>query len=147
MYGNDFRNSYKQIVGKELHSRGRGGQGLFSDKRSRLGDEQIDDDDREVPITLAMGKFKGKPAMKRYCQLKHKRYNNVTWLSTGEDHDHFDHWKWNSNLNQELINGRYWKSLKKDGFMDRLTPTGEAADQQSGNSHDRFLQNIISVEQ
>ena len=60
MYGNDFQNSYKQIMGKQLHSRGRGGQGLFSDKRFRLGDEQIDDDDREVPVTLAAGSFEGK---------------------------------------------------------------------------------------
>ena len=46
-------------MGKQLHSRGRGGEGFFSDKRSRIGDEQIDDDDREVPVSLAMGKLPG----------------------------------------------------------------------------------------
>ena len=64
------------------------------------------------------------------------------WLSTpavpGEDFDHFDHWKHDSAQNQELLNGIYWKRLKKDGFMDRLTPADEAFHQQKGDSHDRY---------
>ena len=69
--------------------------------------------------------------------LFHEYKSNLQSRYSGADYDRFDHWKWNSNANQELINGRYWKSLKKDGFMDRLTPTNEAFDQQSSKSHDR----------
>ncbi len=68
---------------------------------------------------------------------------NIVIFRAGSNHDHFDHWKWNSNLNQQLLNGRYWKSLKKDGLMDRLTPTNEAYDQQSGKSHDRLCLVIL----
>ncbi len=58
-------------------------------------------------------------------------------VGAGADPDHFDHWRWNSSVNQELLNGRYWRHLKRDGMMDRLTPADEAFDQTKGASHDR----------
>jgi hypothetical protein len=113
MYGEDFGEGLHRIIGRNLHSPGRGGRGHHSDTRSRLGDEQIDDDDREVPVMVA------NPAY------------------PGADPDHFDHWRWNSSLNQELLNGRNWQYLKRDGLMDRHTPVDEAYKQPSGGSHDR----------
>ena len=55
----------------------------------------------------------------------------------GAEPDRFDHWRWNSSVNQELLNGRYWKHLKRDGMTDRLTPANEAYSQLRGASHDR----------
>ena len=40
----------------------------------------------------------------------------------GSDPDHFDHWAHDDPKNQELLNGAYWKYMKKDGITDRLTP-------------------------
>jgi hypothetical protein len=55
----------------------------------------------------------------------------------GPEHDHLDHWHWKSPLDQELLNGAYWKRMRKDGMMDRVMPAEEAYHQQIGDSHDR----------
>ena len=39
-------------------------------------------------------------------------------------------------LNQELLNGKYWKRLKKDGMMDRIMPAKEAYSHQIGDGQD-----------
>ncbi len=38
---------------------------------------------------------------------------------------------------QELLNGIYWKRLKKDGFMDRIMDSDEASSHLIGDGHDR----------
>jgi len=117
MYGEDSKQNIRASFGHALHSPGRGGLDLV-DRADRaddvkLGDDQLGDDDEEVPTALTM------PMM------------------PGPDPDHFDHWHWKSSLNQELLNGKYWKRLKKDGMMDRIMPAAEAYHHQIGDGHDR----------
>ena len=117
MYGEDSKAILKNSFGHEIHSPGRGGLDHV-DREAReddvkLGDDQLGDDDEEVPIALTNPQF------------------------PGPDPDHFDHWYWESPLNQELLNGRYWKRLKKDGLMDREMPAAEAYRSQIGDGHDR----------
>jgi len=117
MYGEDSKENLANSFGKDIHSPGRGGLDHI-DRAARaddvkLGDDQLGDDDEEVPTALTMPQF------------------------PGPDPDHFDHWHWESPLNQELLNGRYWKRLKKDGMMDRIVPAREGYRTQIGDSHDR----------
>ena len=117
MYGEDSKANLEHSFGHELHSPGRGGLDHI-DRAARhdtvnLGDDQIGNDDKEVPTMLTHPFF------------------------PGPDHDHFDHWHWKSPLNQELLNGKYWKRLRKDGMMDRNLPASEAYQQQIGGGHDR----------
>jgi hypothetical protein len=117
MYGEDSKVNIRHAFGHDIHSPGRGGLDHV-DREDRaddvkLGDDQIGDDDEEVPTALTMPMF------------------------PGPDPDHFDHWYWESPLNQELLNGKYWKRLKKDGMMDRIMPAKEAYSHQIGDGHDR----------
>jgi len=117
MYGEDSKENIRNAFGHDIHSPGRGGLDHV-DREDRaddvkLGDDQIGDDDEEVPTALTMPMF------------------------PGPDPDHFDHWYWESPLNQELLNGKYWKRLKKDGMMDRIMPAKEAYSHQIGDGHDR----------
>jgi len=117
MYGEDSQRNLHNAFGHDIHSPGRGGLDHV-DRADRaddikLGDDQLGDDDEEVPVALTMPRF------------------------PGPDPDHFDHWYWESPLNQELLNGKYWKRLKKDGMMDRIMPAREAYRTQIGDSHDR----------
>ena len=117
MYGEDSKQNIRNSFGRDIHSPGRGGLDHV-DREDReddvkLGDDQIGDDDEEVPTALTMPMF------------------------PGPDPDHFDHWYWESPLNQELLNGKYWKRLKKDGMMDRIMPAKEAYSHQIGDGHDR----------
>jgi len=113
MYGTDYVALAHHIEGSPIHPVGRGGRWRTQRERVRLGDAQVGGDDREVPVKLSSPPY------------------------PGADPDHFDHWRWNSSLNQELLNGRYWKHLKRDGMTDRLTPVDEAYAQIHGGSHDR----------
>ena len=117
MYGEDSKANLEHSFGHELHSPGRGGLDHIDRAARRdtvnLGDDQIGNDDKEVPTMLTHPLF------------------------PGPDHDHFDHWHWKSPLNQELLNGKYWKRLRKDGMMDRNLPASEAYQQQIGGGHDR----------
>jgi len=83
------RNFQKDLELHKLHSPGRGGMDHLdraeAAMRVRIGDQQVGDDDEEVPIAMTHPRF------------------------PGPDPDHFDHWFWNSGLNQELLNGRYNK--------------------------------------
>lgn len=117
MYGEDSKENIRNAFGRDIHSPGRGGvDHVDREERAedvKLGDDQIGDDDEEVPTALTMPMF------------------------PGPDPDHFDHWYWESPLNQELLNGKYWKRLKKDGMMDRIMPAKEAYSHQIGDGHDR----------
>lgn len=125
MYGEDSKQNLRNAGGHELHSPGRGGLDHV-DREARaddvnLGDDQVGDDDEEVPTALTMPMF------------------------PGPDPDHFDHWHWKSALNQELLNGRYWKRLKKDGMMDRIIPAEEAYSGQIADGHDRHPISDLAV--
>ncbi|EKX38073.1 hypothetical protein GUITHDRAFT_115833 [Guillardia theta CCMP2712] len=115
MYGRGFKKYVRDVWGKELQEPGKGGmKAMYRDgDYNKVGDEVIGGEDKEVPIGLTMPEF------------------------PGTDHDHFDHWKWDSSMNQELLNGAYWRHLRKDGFMDRVMPADEAHLSKIGASHDR----------
>lgn len=135
MYGPEWHTLEHDVEGHKLHSDGRGGLSstaaedeqaaeeedadgeFYHDHRPAvaLGDDQIGGHDQEVPTALSMPAF------------------------PGSDPDHFDHWAHDDPKNMELLNGRYWKYLKKDGILDRMTPATEAYKQQSAASHDRTL--------
>ena len=53
-----------------------------------------------------------------------------------EDYDHFDHWAYDSPANQALLNGIYWKQLKRDGFTDRIYGADDAHGQLIGAGYD-----------
>jgi len=125
MYGEYSKQNIRNSFGHALHSPGRGGLDHI-DRADRvddvkLGDDQVGDYDEEVPTALTMPIFP--------CP----------------DHDHFDHWHWKSPLNQELLNGKYWKRLKKDGMMDRIMPSAEAYHHQIGDGHDRHPISDLAV--
>lgn len=135
MYGPAYHTLEQNVYGHKLHSDGRGGLAstqaeddaaaaeedadgeYYHEHRPAvdLGDDQIGGQDEEIPTALSM------PEM------------------PGADPDHFDHWAHDDPKNMELLNGAYWKYLKKDGILDRLTPATEAYKQQSAGSHDRTL--------
>ena len=137
MYGPSYHQVEHQLFsGHELHSPGRGGLSstqaeddeaaaeedadgkFYHDSRPKveLGEDQIGEkEDQEVPIEMAMQPL------------------------PGPDPDRFDHWAHNDPKNLALLNGAYWKEMKKDGVMDRETPAGEAYLQLNGASHDRTL--------
>eukprot|EP00802_Teleaulax_amphioxeia_P008543 Tamp_08552.p1 GENE.Tamp_08552~~Tamp_08552.p1 ORF type:complete len:754 (+),score=210.96 Tamp_08552:66-2264(+) len=135
MYGPSYHTLVHNVYGHSLHSKGRGGLSSTQAEEDaaakdedaegeyyhdlapavQLGDDQIGGHDEEVPIALSMPKF------------------------PGSDPDHFDHWAHDDPKNQELLNGAYWKYMKKDGITDRLTPATEAYSQQKAGSHDRTL--------
>jgi len=115
MYGAGMPAERERLLGKELNTPGKGGAHTdeVDERRSPLGEDRIGDDDVEIPTALSKPPF------------------------PTEDYDHFDHWAHDSPENQELLNGIYWRRLKKDGFMDRIMDTDEAHSHLIGDGHDR----------
>jgi len=56
---------------------------------------------------------------------------------TAHPEDRFADWEHDSEKNQRMLHGRYWKELKRDGFGDRFMPAAEAEKQHNGGGNDR----------
>jgi len=111
MYGTAYNSSVPGILDEDTGTHPSPSRGGIV--QNVVGDHQVGMSDTEVPAGMAEPDF------------------------PGANPDRFGKWSAASDLNQDMVNGAYWRELKQDGVLDRDVPTDEANAQKYAGSHDR----------
>ncbi|EKX34961.1 hypothetical protein GUITHDRAFT_146867 [Guillardia theta CCMP2712] len=137
MYGPWYHQVEANMVGHPIHPEGKGrritaeevkeaqekaGTEFYQDyyPTKELGDDQIGGEDEEVPVPKA----------------KQEEASMVE--------DHLGALEPESEENQRIVNGKYWKELRRDGLRDRVVGQEEGERQLVGATRDRTLADHVT---